>query len=199
MELSKVFQSLPRNALLTIYKSFIGPHLDYVDICVCVCVCLSVCSSKIISNGLHAFLYKLIPKKSHQYITRIVSEIAAYQCRTDAFKLLTFPWTITEWNIIDNKIWNSPRSVFKNYLLKEIRPQPSPLYNIHNPSGIKLLTRLRLGLSHLNEYKFNHNFDDCVNPFCTCSLEPESTSHLFLHCHHYNTIQSIFKDLNSVD
>ena len=36
-------------------------------------------------------------------------------------------------------------------------------------SVIKLLTRLRLGWSHLNEHKFNHNFDDCVNPFCTCS------------------------------
>ena len=24
--------SLPRNALLTIYKSFVGPHLDYSDI-----------------------------------------------------------------------------------------------------------------------------------------------------------------------
>ena len=59
---------------------------------------------------------------------------------------------------------------------------------------------MRLGLSHLNEHKFNHNFDDCVNPFCTCSLEPESTSHFLLHCHHYNTIQSIlFEDLNSVD
>ena len=155
---------------------------------------------KIISNGLPAYLYKLIPKKSHQYITRNVNDIATYQCRTDAFKFSFFPWTITEWNKIDIKIRNSPYSVFRNYLLNEIRPKPSPLYNIHNPSGIKLLTRLRLGLSHLNEHKFNHNFDDCVNPFCTCSLEPESTSHFFLHCHHYNTIRSIlFKDLNSVD
>ena len=40
---------------------------------------------------------------------------------------------------------------------------------------------------------------DCVS-FRTCSLEPESTSHFFLRCHHYNTTQSIlFKDLNSVD
>ena len=155
---------------------------------------------KIISNGLPAYLYKLIPKKSHQYITRNRNDIATYQCRTDAFKFSFFPWTITEWNKIDIKIRNSPYSVFRNYLLNEIRPKPSPLYNIHNPSGIKLLTRLRLGLSHLNEHKFNHNFDDCVNPFCTCSLEPESTSHFFLHCHHYNTIRSIlFKDLNSVD
>ena len=40
---------------------------------------------KIISNGLPAYLYELIPKKSHQYMTRNVNDIAAYQCRTDAF------------------------------------------------------------------------------------------------------------------
>ena len=27
---------------------------------------------------------------------------------------------------------------------------------------------IRLRVSHLSEHKFNHNFDDCVNPFCTC-------------------------------
>ena len=54
-----------------------------------------------------------------------------------------------------------------------------------------------VGLSCLNEHKFNHNFDNFVNPFCT--LEPESTSHFFLHYHHYNIIQSVlFEDLNSV-
>ena len=36
---------------------------------------------------------------------------------------------------------------------------------------IKYLTRLRLGLSHLNGHKFRHNFQDCLNPLCPCSLE----------------------------
>ena len=107
---------------------------------------------KIFSNGSSAYLYKLIPKKLYQYITRNVNVIATYQCRTDAFKFSFFPWIITEWNKIDTKIWNSPYSVCRNYLLKEIRLQPSPLYNIHNPSGITLLTRLGLGLSYLNEH-----------------------------------------------
>ena len=152
------------------------------------------------SNGVRAYLYELIPKKSHQYITRNVKDTATYQCRTDVFNSSFFLWTITEWNKIDIKIWNSPYLVFRNYLLSKIRPKPSPFYNIHNPSGVKLLTRLRLGLSHLNKRKFNHSFDYCVNPFRTCCLEPESTSYFFLHCHHYNTIRSIlFKDLNSVD
>ena len=46
---------------------------------------------KIISNGLPAYLYELIPNKSHQYITRNVNDIATYQCRTDAFKFSFFP------------------------------------------------------------------------------------------------------------
>ena len=62
------------------------------------------------------------------------------------------------------------------------------IYNIHDPVGIKYLTRLRLGLSHLNEHKFRHNFQDCLNPLCSCSLQVETTNHYFLHCHYYNDI-----------
>ena len=62
------------------------------------------------------------------------------------------------------------------------------VYDIYNPLGLCLLTRLRLGVSHLNEHKFNHNFKNHVNPFC--SLEIESTSHLFFHCNHYNNVHS---------
>ena len=58
----------------------------------------------------------------------------------------------------------------------------------HNPAGHKLLTCLRLGLSHLNEHRFNHNFQNCIKPLCSCSLEIESTSHFLLHCHHYTNI-----------
>ena len=79
-------------------------------------------------------------------------------------------------------------------------PIPKPVYNVHNPVGLKLLTRLRLGLSHLNQHKFNHNFQDCLNPLCSCSLEVESVSHFFLHCHYYSNIDPTFlNELQSVD
>ena len=68
----------------------------------------------------------------------------------------------------------SPYKIFTNYLLKTIRPSPNPVYDIPNSLGLCLLTRLRLGLCHLNEHIFNHNFK---NPLCACSLEIESTSH----------------------
>ena len=40
----------------------------------------------------------------------------------------------------------------------------SEIRYIHDPNGLKLLNRLRLGLSRLDEHKFNHNFKECVNP-----------------------------------
>ena len=60
--------------------------------------------------------------------------------------------------------------------------------------GIKYLTRLRGGLIHLNDHKFRHNFQDCLNPLCPCSLEVESTIHYFLHCQHDNDNSKMLLD-----
>ena len=80
---------------------------------------------------------------------------------------------------------------FKKHLLKDIRSDPHSFYNICNPNSLKLLARLRLGLSHLNEHRYNHNFENCINPLCTCSWAIEATSHFFLHCHYYDSIRHI--------
>ena len=68
---------------------------------------------------------------------------------------------------------------------------------------MKLLTLLRLDLSHLNDNKFNHNFRDCINPLCSCSLRVENNVQFFLECHHFslqkqtlmNNIKPIDKDI----
>ena len=39
----------------------------------------------------------------------------------------------------------------------------------------------------LNEHRFRHNFKNCINPLCSCSLELENTLHFFLHCLHCST------------
>ena len=80
------------------------------------------------------------------------------------------------------------------------RPIPKPVYNVHSPVALKLLTRLRLGLSHLNQHKFNLNFQDCLKSLCSCSLEVESVSHFFLHSHYYLNIRStLLNELQSND
>ena len=86
---------------------------------------------------------------------------------------------------------------FRILLLKSGQTSPNHVYKIHDPLARKLLTRLRLDLSHLNEHRFNHNFDSCINPLCSCSLEVESTKHFFLHCHHYSNIRKTL--LNTVE
>ena len=40
-----------------------------------------------------------------------------------------------------------------------IRPVQSSVINIFDPKGLKLLHRLRLDFSHLNEHRFRHNFE----------------------------------------
>ena len=77
------------------------------------------------------------------------------------------------------------------------QPSPNHIYKTHDPLGLKLLTRLRLGLSHLNEHRFNHNFDSCIIPLCSCNLEVESTKLFFLQCQHYTNISKTL--LNTVE
>ena len=71
--------------------------------------------------------------------------VETYFCRTDAFKYSFFPYSISEWNILDPDLHNAKSySTFRKLLLKSGRPSPNHIYKIHDPLGLKLLTR------HLN-------------------------------------------------
>ena len=130
------------------------------------------------------------------------------------FQAFFFPFTLNDWFRLDINMRNSESiSLFKSRLLSFIRPNQSNIFNVFDPIGLKLLTRLRLGLSHLNEPKFRHNFQGCLNLLCSCSLEIEDTANYLLHCqhfsnHHYdlmNSVKSIipnfesFTDNNRID
>ena len=65
---------------------------------------------------------------------------------------------------------------------KSTKNSPNSVFDIRNPKGIKLITRLRLGLSHIREHKFKQSFQDTLNPLCNCGHDIESTNHFFLHC-----------------
>ena len=75
----------------------------------------------------------------------------------------------------------------KHDFFKNIKSSPNSTFNCHNPKGVKLLSRLRLGLSHLREHKFKHSFQDSLNPFCSCGkVEVETSSHYLLYCSNYS-------------
>ena len=85
------------------------------------------------------------------------------------FKNSYFPSTVTEWNNLELKIrYSKTFSAFKKSILKFRRPSSNSIFNCHSPKGIKLITRLRLGISQLREHKFRYNFQDTLNPICSC-------------------------------
>ena len=113
------------------------------------------CFFKIQSNGLPQYLNDLIPKPSLRYTTRF-PPLPNFQVRTELFRNLFFPCTVNEWNNLDNIIKSSESYLmFRKIMLNWIRPKHNEIYGIHNPTGLKSLTRPRLGLSHLNDHKFN--------------------------------------------
>ena len=148
----------------------------------------------------------MIPKIQQTTRTRI-NRIPTFHCRTDCFKNSFFPFTLNDWYKLDEAIRNSESiSIFKSRLLSFIRPLESNLCNIFDPIGLKFLTRFCLGFSRLNEHRFPHNFEDCMNPLCSCSLKIEDTSHYLLHCHHFsqyrivlmNSVKSILENFESL-
>ena len=60
-------------------------------------------------------------------------------------------------------------SVFKGKTLNFIRPSQNSFFDCQNPKGIKLTTRLRLGLRYLREHKFKHSFQESNKSLCNWS------------------------------
>ena len=209
--------SLLEPALLTIFRSFIRPHLDYGDIIydkaynesfhakleslqynasLAITGAIKGSSTEKIYEELGletlksrrwyrkmSFLYKVLKNESPSYLfqnipnaqrqshrqTRNSGKIPSIFVKHDYFKNSFFPSAIIEWNKLDCYTKNSDSfAIFKKRILEFIRPKPNIIFNIHNPLGIRYLTRLRVGFSHLKEHKFRHNFQDSIDPMCNC-------------------------------
>ena len=156
---------------------------------------------RIVRNKSPGCLYKYILPSNRVYLTRNSNNIKQIFCESEYFANSFFSDTIKEWNELSLKIRNSESySIFKKHLLKFIRTIPNSVFGVANIYGIKLLTRLRVGLSHLREHKFRHNFQDTINPLCSCSLEIESTFHFFLRCQNFITPRTnIMNELRKLD
>ena len=257
--LRKLQAVLPRPSLVTIYKAFIRPHLDYGDIIydraynesfhqklesvqynaalaklesVQYNAALAITGAlrdtsraklyqelgseslqkrrwyrklcyflKIFKVQSPDYLFKILPRIRRAYNTRNVDYIPCFNSRHNFFRNSFFPSTLIEWNNLDIDIRNSESyAIFKKSILRFIRPSENPIFNCLNSGGIKLITRLRLGFSHLREHKFRHNFQDSLNPICSCGENIETTTHYLLHCPNYlNERMSLWNNLQNID
>ena len=154
---------------------------------------------KIVNTKQPAYLYDLIPP--FQRSSRNKGCIYEPFCRTVSFKNSFLPYAIKEWNILDPKIRNvQTYTSFRKMLLNFIRPIGNCTYKIYDLLGIKLLTRLRLGFSHLYEHEFRHNFADSLIPLCSCSLKIDWTLYFFLCCQNYTTLRrALVTDLKNIN
>ena len=96
------------------------------------------------------------------------------------FYKLIFPSAISEWNQLNFTIRNlASLNTFKKKILNLIRPYENIIFHIHNPLGIKLLTRFRLDLRHLYEHKIRRCFQDTLNLLRGSGKYIESTMYFF--------------------
>ena len=132
-----------------------------------------------------SYLFKLIPENDKPYGSQsaLNNQIPFFKVKTTFLKNSFFPAVLPEWNNFDISIQNSSSCrIFKNLIQKFIRPEPNRVSSTQNFEAFKLLTRMRLGLSHLADHKFRHSFKDCLNPICRCDQEIKTKSHFLLHC-----------------
>ena len=119
------------------------------------------------------------------YITRTSehSNIKRFGTRTENFKQSFFPLYFHELCKLDISLRKAENIKRFTSMLKDFfNLKQKSLLAIHDPAGVRLLSRLRLKFSHLNEHKRRHNFKDALSPMCDCGSETEKTDHFFLHC-----------------
>ena len=72
-----------------------------------------------------------------------------------------FPDGIKAWNNVIAHFSNIPSiNILKSHILSLIRPKKKSIFNIHDPSGLRYLFYLRVGLSPLRSHKNRHGFAD---------------------------------------
>ena len=117
------------------------------------------CFYKVDISHYPKYILNIIPVTVSKYNTRNTNNIPQCKVKDIIFRNSFFPSAIIEWDKLDLNIRNSESSnIFKKSLLKFKGPSGSSVFNCHNLRGVKLLTKIRLGLSHLRKHNFKHGF-----------------------------------------
>ena len=72
-------------------------------------------------------------------------------------------------------------------------------FNINDSFGMKMSTRLRLGVSNPCEHTLKDDFKDTPSPICSCRIEAKTLTHCLLHCYLFNENQAnLMNELGNV-
>ena len=92
---------------------------------------------------------------------------------------------------MDHILRNLKSFAFKNSILNLITAFPGNSFDCDNHKDFGLITQLHVGLNHLREHKFKHNFGDSLNPVCSCGVDIKSTLHFVQRYALVNTLNKI--------
>ena len=138
-----------------------------------------------IMNGLTPqYLVDPIPMpRRHLFGRRVTNDLYKFHWRNQRFLHSFYPDSVQNWNNLGPEIREIESiSHFKNTILKTIKPQKRSIFKLHDPSGVKYLYQLRVGLSPLRHHKKRHRFIDTPNDTCRCGKGIETTDHFLLEC-----------------
>ena len=134
------------------------------------------------------FCHKILKGLAPLYLRSYLLHDNEITCNTRSCSGNTIKaFATNEWNQLNDdfkkiesikKIEKTPKKV--------IRTKENFLFGVSDVYGIKLLARLKLNFSHLNEHKFRHHFNHMINPMCNCGAATETTIHYL-----FRTLQKI--------
>ena len=131
-------------------------------------------------------MHPLSSQNTQHYGLRRPSQLIPIRARTAIYYNSFLPATIRDWNSLSKGVL-SARSVpcFKKLLQHMDGQKTNPVYSLGHGYAKITHTRLRLGLSSLNEHLFKYNLS--LNKFCEqCNgNHTETTEHYLLHCNRY--------------
>ena len=149
------------------------------------------------------YLLQYLPEVNRNpYNLRVKSAVYQSATRTVRYQNSFFPFCNSHWYDLDCRLRNLPSvSSFKRAILKFFRPSPAPIFGLSLSREITLLTRLRVGFSHLREHKFRHGFLDTLDPFCSCRTNSiETTQHFLLECPNHAAYRLVlFDNIRNID
>ena len=97
-----------------------------------------------------------------------------------------FPDAIASWNTFITHFENMPSLIaLKTHLSILFRPKKRSIFNIHDPTGTRILFQLRLGLSPLRSHKKRYKFIDTPSDLCLCNTGVEDIKHFLFKCPFY--------------
>ena len=118
----------------------------------------------------------LLPQALNQYSRKSAKKnlLTILSSKMLSFCSTFFPYCINDWIKLNDNLRNA-NAIFKlsvkNCLTKFIKVKENSSFCVSDPLDLKLLTRLWLNFSYLNEHKFRYNFQDNVNSMSLCVLE----------------------------